>query len=105
MAEVPRHGQASEEEMRAFARSYATLIFERPVSEWGGMDFAFLLVSSPLVLDEALSVALEREHREGVGAIAVSAHMQGAQVRRSDPEEAAQYAAVVDRITSGFTPE
>ena len=97
-------GRVTDEEMRVFARSDAERVFGRPASEWDGMDFAFLSVSSPLALDEALSVAIEKGHREGVGAIAVSAHIQGAEFRRSDPEAAAQYAAVVDKIPSSITP-
>jgi hypothetical protein len=92
--------QASEEQMRAFARSDAERILAKPISAWDGMDMAFFSAASPLALDEALSVAIERGSREGVGAIAVAAHLQGGEIRNEEPETAAQYAAVAARISS-----
>lgn len=96
--------QRSEAEMRSFVRNDAERIFGKPVSEWDGMDFAFFTVSKPYALDEALNVALEMGHREGVGAIAAAAHIAGENISRLGPhqdmEAARQYATVCERIAN-----
>lgn len=106
MIEVTSQGEASEEEMRAFARGDARRIFGRAITEWGGMDYAFFHVAQPYALDEALTVALEAGHREGVGAIAVAAHISGSDISRPGPnqdmEAAHQYAAVCERIAAEY---
>ena len=103
MSELSRHGQASEAEMRAFARGDAQRIFSRSVAEWDGMDHAFFHTAQPYALDEALSVALEMGHREGVGAIAVAAHIAGSSISRpgsyQDLAAASEYAAIGQRIS------
>ena len=86
--------------MREFARGDAERIFRKPVAEWDGYDLAFFNVSSPLALDEALTVALLRGCDAGVGAIAVSAHILGSALRHEDPATAAQYAEIGDRIVT-----
>jgi hypothetical protein len=104
MAEVPIRREVSEEELRAFARRDAQRIFGRSVSEWDGFDYAFFNTARPYALDEALTVALETVHREGVGAVAVAAHIAGSDISRPGPDQdmeaAHQYAAVVDRIAA-----
>jgi hypothetical protein len=98
-------GQSTEMNMRSFARNDAERIFKRPSSDWGAWDLAFFAASSPVALDEALTVALEKNHREGVGAIAIAAHIMGADIRNLDPETAARYGAVVQRVTTNSSSD
>lgn len=101
--EFGKNGIVSEEEYRANVRPQAERTFGKPVAEWADWDFHFLAGTDPVGLDEVLQVATEMGHREGIGAIALSAHQQGLKVRHSDPETAAQYAAIVAKISP--TPE
>ncbi len=93
--------------MREIAHREARSIFDKPVSDWDGEDYAFFSAARPNRLDEALTVALEMESEAGISAIAFAANMLGSHAIRpgegQDLEAAHQYADVVARIKTGHT--
>ena len=95
--------QASPEEMREHARNDAERYLCRPFSEWDDWPWSWLSASEPYMLEEALDVVRAANHPEAIGAIAMIAHKIGSEIRHSDPEKAAEYAAIVDEAVRDTT--
>lgn len=92
---------ASHEEMKEHARRDVESYLCRPFFEWDDWTWAWLSTSEPYKLEEALNMVQAVNHREAAGAIAMIAHRSGSECRHSDPDKAAQYAAIVDKAVSG----